>query len=341
MQMRWYSWVILILINAAAILTGRYVRKRYQLLPADRLALIATLLTIDLFLLLRAVILDTSQCPTPVSFACLFNQNLGVLTLGVFVVAASTMYLNVRIKQSEEREANDRRKREAMMMLEASMEEISHNVQHFAHEIGDDEEFLSFPATTFEATFSLFESHTLPHLHHQLINKLRNLHRILVHNKARLTSAAEVDSSLRSVALLDQSGIVELLGVPTWLEAQNPSPLESSEEQGGNGSKVKFDEKVLTHSLRFLMEANFFHRGEIEVPRGLRSFRWLQLSLEDITKFRSYTYFHRTTEVEERDAAEYRTTGMKVFCWIKDSDIEGVEIVAIRTSFRDLAHKPH
>src|SRR5205823_6616837 len=154
----------------------------------------------------------------PVTFACLFNQNLGVLTLGAFLVGAATLYLNLRIKQADERTAEDRLHREAMTLLETALEELTHNVQHFSTHIADDNKFLSFPATTFEATFELLDTYGLTHLNARLTDSLRTLRRILAHNRATLKSLAEINPSLKHVSLLDQVGIVSLAGTKVLLE---------------------------------------------------------------------------------------------------------------------------
>lgn len=337
--MRWFYWLVLAFTNLAVLFGGRLLHKRYKLLSADRLALIAGVLSVDVFLVLRVVILDVSRCAQPVTLACVFNENLGVLTFGVLLVAATTMYLNIRVKQADERQAETSRRSELMRMLKVSMDEIAHNVQHFAYEIDDSDKFLSFPATTFEATFALLEEHSPTHLRTQIITRLSDLRRILAHNRATLSSAAEASVALRPVALLDLTGIVRLSGAHALSMISQPAQSETVQES--TLARIRFDERVLTHSVRFLMEAVFFHQSEVSIPRDLRSFQWLEVFLQEMRDKGNYCYFHKASEVKLERAVDLRAKGSRLFCWIKDRDVEGVEVIGLRTSFRDLYHRRH
>jgi hypothetical protein len=70
-------------------------------------------------------------------------------------------------------------------------------------------------------------------------------------------------------------------------------------------------------------------------------FGWLRRFRSETNAKGSYTYFTRSSEVDDREAARLRASGTRLYCWIKDSDIDNLEIVNLRTAFRDLHHMPH
>src|SRR5207248_1944503 len=121
----------------------------------DKVAIAGVLLGVNTFFLIRAFIIDASQCGQSPTFACLLNTNRGVWTFGALCVAAATLYVNARTKQREEKRADSIRRATASQAITAALDELVHNLQHFAHEVDDNHRFLSFPATTFGATFAL------------------------------------------------------------------------------------------------------------------------------------------------------------------------------------------
>lgn len=150
-----YGWALLILGDVGFIVGAALLRRKRAILPADRIAGLTVVLGMNTFVLLRAFLFDTSACRESPSLACIFNQNRGVLALGALLVAAATVYVNARLKQTEDWRSQTRRKQDALRMLSESIEELVHNLYHFATEVNDELQFISFPATTFEATNAL------------------------------------------------------------------------------------------------------------------------------------------------------------------------------------------
>jgi hypothetical protein len=321
--------------NVLLFVGGSAVRRRRRLLPADQIFAITFILAVDLFVALREFFFELSGCGEAPSLACVLNQNMGVLTLGVVIVTALAVYVGARLKQTEDRRSENKRRAEASRKLCDAVEELVHNLQHFAGEVDDAGEFRSFPPTTFEATFALLESGAATYFHPRFAFRIGTLQRLLVHNRAALTSAAELDPSLKVFSLLDHSGITSF-STTNILRAvrsgASPAPMVGL---------VRLDERIVVHSVRFVMEALYYHEldcgGLLHAPQ----FGWLKDFRADMRRLGGYCYYHKASEIEDGEAADLRSKGMKLYCWIKDGSIEGVEIVGLRISFHDLAHKPH
>ncbi len=90
------------------------------------------------------------------------------------------------------------------------------------------------------------------------------------------------------------------------------------------------------------MEAAYFHENETESGFIAPQFRgWLGDLRSELRTRGSYCYYGKASEADDRTAADLRTRNAKLFCWIKDTEIEGVDVISLRTSFRDLVHAPH
>ena len=350
----WYGWALLVIGNLGFVLGAALLRRKRAILPADRIAGLATVLGVDTFAFLRALLFDSSACGQSPSLACIFNQNRGVLALGALLVAAATVYVNARLKQMEDWRSQARRKREAFRMLSEAIDELVHNLQHFAHQVNDELQFLSFPATTFEATTALSHTGILCYLHPNLTRRLNTLQRILAHNRATLVSAAELDRSLRVFSLLDQTGIVALPAQRVLQELQNQGGAPNSAgpallqpkavtkmERPPLANLLTFDDRIITHSVRFILEAAYFHGRDCARLLMAPQFRWLDDFIIEMKRVGTYGYWHKSSEVQDGDAAELRAAGSRLYCWIVDRSIDGVETIGIRTTLRDLAHMPH
>jgi hypothetical protein len=334
--MLWLRWGLLVAANALLFVGGKALRRRHRLLPADQIFGITSILAIDLFVALREFFFDVSGCGDSPSLACVLNQNIGVLTLGVVIVTAAAVYVGARLKQTEDRRAETKRRGEASRKLCDAVEELVHNLQHFAGEVDDAGEFRSFPATTFEATLALLESGAAAYFHPRFAFRIGTMQRLLAHNRAALTSAAELDPSLKVFSLLDHSGITSF-STTSILRAVRSAGASQAPMVG----LVRLDERIVVYSVRFVMEALYYHERDCGGLLHAPQFGWLKEFRVDMKRLGGYCYYHKASEIEESEAADLRSKGMKLYCWIKDGVIEGVEIVGLRISFHDLAHKAH
>ncbi len=193
-----WCWGLGLLATDIAVVIGlQLVGKRRRFLAADRIGAIAAIFAINVFGVLGAYFLDRSGCKSNPNLGCLLNQNQGAIAFGALIVAALTVYVGARMKQDGERRSNARRHAEAAEALCDAAEELLDNIQHFAYEIDESDRFLSFPATTFQETINLLTSGALSHFHPRLKFHVSTIQRLLTHNRAVLSSAAEFDDSLR------------------------------------------------------------------------------------------------------------------------------------------------
>lgn len=169
-----------------------------------------------------------------------------------------------------------------------------------------------------------------------------------------MVSAAELDRSLKVFTLLDQTGIAALPATSVLRELQNPTQVLTSVDPAHPESKavtkaerlplvnlLSLDDRIITHSVRFLLEAAYFHGRDCAASLIAPQFRWLDDFIAEMKRVGNYSYWHKSSDVNEQEAAELRAAGSRLYCWIVGKPIEGVEAIGIRTTLRDLAHKPH
>jgi hypothetical protein len=345
-NIEWYYWVILAVANIGIYYLILFQKRRYNFLLADLILAFTIPISLDVFLVFYAFLFDSSKCGLSPSITCLLNNNIGVLTIGAILIAGITIYVNARIKQSDEKRRYVQRRLEAFRQLNVALGELKHNLLHFATQIDDDNQFITFPATSFDATFSLFENKTISFFHPILVDRLNTLQRILQHNKATLSAASDLDESIKIISKLDLTGIATISSSCALWEWEK---LEAKQDVDGaiddNNSQRKsilkspiFDERIVTHSVRFIMETAYFHDNETEESFSESSFRCLDKMKKEMKTRGSYFYIGKSSELEEIEAADLRSKGGKLFCWIKDNDVEGIEIIGTRTIFRDLCH---
>lgn len=247
------------------------------------------------------------------------------------------------MKQADERTADARRRKAFLVAIGSSLDELIHNLQHFAHQVDDDHSFKSFPAITFEATFALLHQDIAPFCAPPVLTRIRNLQRITSHNRAILKSAGEVDRSVKIFALLDEAGIVELQRDKWLVKASEPLPGNSSAvADPAPAAPLDYlgcDERVITHSVRAIMELARHHRNGARGIVDAKEFKWLRRFADSDEQ--AWSYYTKSSELDEATQADLRSEGLSLYCWIKDGEIEGVDVIPVRMAFRDMAHRPH
>ncbi len=348
-------WITIISINILFLFLISFLQRKYDILPVDRIATIAILLSADLALLMYVFVLDPTQC-IGAHPGCLINQNQGVLTLGAILIGAITIYVDARLKQVEARHVEIRLKAEAFRKLQSAVDELIHNLFHYAIELDDNLAIVSFPSTTFEATFALMEGDTLSYFSPELSSRLHTLQRILNHNRALLQSSAELNPSLRAISLLDREGtltlsISDILGQlrsqdkPVEMTAtktpEDPTVSTNLQINPSILELVSFDERIITHSVRFIMEVAVYQNKKYyaEFPKPLAKI--FEMLKSEVAKTGYYDYDTKSSEADEDDAAGLRATDSRLYCWVKDKEVEGVDVVPLRTIIRDIRHEPH
>jgi hypothetical protein len=259
--MRWYFWIILLVTDIVVVFAALKVFDRRQFLVADKVGAAAVLLSVNTFLLIKSFVIDGSQCGESPTFACLLNTNRGVWTFGALCVAATTLYVNARMKQREQLMEESKERDSAIKVISASVDELIHNLQHFANEIDDHHKFISFPATSLEATYGLLRGDVATYCSSRIISRIGNLQRITNHNRAMLRSAAELDDSLRTIALMDDEGVAvfsrsKLLRSLERVPVKDKAAVAEYNPPNGrilNFDVVRCDERIITHSVRCVM----------------------------------------------------------------------------------------
>jgi len=341
----WQLWFLLAAADTVAILLLRLPSVSRRLLPVDRVAYIALLIGVNVTMLFSALLVDRSQCGPSPSIACLLNTNRGTWTFGALCVAAATLYVNSRMKQADEHAAEGRRRGAVLLGMSAAIDELVHNLQHFAHQVADDCSFHSFPATTFEATFALLSPDVAAFCAPDVLSRVRHLQRVTNHNRALLRSAGEMDRSLKLIALIDEAGIVKLPRDEWLAKASSPAPSPGAGSGGLDEpstsplAAVRCDERVITHSVRGFMELALHHRHSAHVVLDAPEFKWLRRFADRGPE--RWCYYPKSSDLDGAEEAALRNDGVSLYCWIKDREIEGVEVIPVRVAFRDLAHRPH
>jgi hypothetical protein len=309
---------------------------------------VGVLLTINIFFLLSNFLLDRGQCGQYPSVACLINTNRGLWTFGAMCVASITLYVNARMKQITEGKAEMQRQASAYLAIIAAWEELVHNLQHFSREINDANGFITFPATTFDETYYLCNQELSLYVARDATEYIRILQRITSHNRATLRSIGEIDPDMKLISIMDEIGIVGI-SKTEWLSHMTKSskenkdevdkPLSSVAHSKLNSSplnRVHFDQRIITHSIHCFMAIAYYHPKAVTQLLKHPNFKWLAKHCAGSGY--GHHYQTKSSDVTEAEAAAIRSEGAILYCWIKDVDIDDVEIVPIRMAFRDLAH---
>ncbi len=348
--MQWQYWLVLLIVNVGAGLLLFRANTHRRLLTVDLVAGVAVLLSIDILFILSNFLIDRTQCGSSPTAACLVNSNRGVWTFGAMCVASITLYVNARMKQGDERNAELRRRAHTSTSISAALDELIHNLQHFAREISDDDEFITFPATTLDASYSLCNADTAIYCSPAVLSSIRLIQRITAHNRSILRSIGEVYPAIRPVSILDESGIATFSKM-VWLASMRENTVEKPEGQAPadrDDSKqehrsplhyVRFDPRIVTHSIHCIIAIGLHHPREARHVLERPEFKWLEKLRESAPKH--YYYYAKSSEVSDAESAALRSDGLVLYCWIKDRPIDNVEIVPIRVAFRDLAHGRH
>lgn len=230
----WTGLATLLLLNLAAAFGLRRVPRK-ALLPADRVAIIAMLLSVDVLALMSVFVIDYTQCATSSGrLACLLNENQGVLALVAVLAAAATIYVNARQAQVERREKGVAQRDVAARQIASAADELAHNLQHCTYS-QDDRAFWLASTTRFEETFELLKSPCKENVHPALLERLRNLRRVLEANSATIHGLSGINKQWRAVAALDPNGSLQVH--PRYLAQQVEQTFSPADEDAPEGAK--------------------------------------------------------------------------------------------------------
>lgn len=330
------GWLIIGGADAATLAAFARLRARH-LLPVDKIGILCVLLVLNGFGLLGSFIVDTKGCGPSPSFACLLNNNIGVLSFGAACIAAITLYANSRVNQAREYRSERRREINASRAITAALDETVHNLQHFAYEITDDCRFESFPAIATHATFALLASDIAAYCDPDILSRVRTMQLITSHNRAMVRAAAEADTLMRPIALMDDCGITTFSRAEWLARLGNGGQGEDSGLTSPLGV-VRCDERIITHLVRLMMQISASHPAESAALIAKPQFRWLETFARELKAKQAWWYYPKSSDVNPAVAAKLRSDGLRLYCWINDRPIERVDAVAIRIAFRDLRH---
>lgn len=341
---------VLLTANVASYFLARRVLSRLRVLPTDKVAAFGLLIAGNVFVLLVAFVMDPGECAGSRWLACILNENQGVLALGALVAATATIYANSRQRQESQRQELASAKRRAIRQLRAAADELAHNLQHYSYGSSNENALWIASTSQFVETFELLRPPHHEHLNAALLDRIRTLKRLLDGNRAAIGGLRGAGDRWNIIAALDPCGTLRVS--QRYIRSQLSDDDEPGSSNGGSqedgptsaspiSQAIRFDERIVTHSVRFLMEASVHHPAALGRLLRAPSFKWLEGFRDELRQHRSYAYYPTSSEIGSKEAVGLRAGSGRVYCWANDAQVPGVEIVCVGQSFSDLAHIPH
>lgn len=345
-----YGWVAMLLFDVVFVVLFRKHARSFFKIKIDMIAVFVCFVSANIFMLIIAFVVDTSGCSERPILACILNSNRGVWMFGALCIAVATLYFNTRMKESDSLSEERNRERSAEQLLIAASDEIVHNLQHFAYEIDENCEVISFPATSFESTFELKNSELSTYISRGVLKHVENLRRVTNHNLAIMNTVRAVDPVLKITTLMDDIGILTF-SRHKWIEwhkekhsgsnnVESQKTLDNNEDPSISKG-VFFDGRIIAHMIRTLAMIAANYPSTIGHLTEDNCLNWLSLAASEINEKGGMWFTYRTSKITDSDGADIRSRAATVFCWINDSSVDGADVVPIRAEFRDLYHRNH
>jgi|GEM_PF-3732665 len=334
-EIAWYIWLIAGLANATFFPLWAPLSRKLRLLSADRILGYSLLLLFDMILLSYAFVLEVSVVGGVLNIGRTINDNQGVLGLLGVLVAAYAIYITIRSQQFEAAHKRIDEENEVEKAVTTTVDEIIHNLQHFARQIAKDSSYLAFPATNFSNLFSLQNERWKRFIPIRIQYRINTLKMILNSNRAILHAASDLDSSIALFSRLDYSGITSISEACVIFKVERD---ETGKVKDPKWQQPHFDERVTTHLVRILLELAIEYPNVRNYLKSENLFSWIDDFFGGIKKHSGYWYYSKSSEVPESDQRRLRVDKEPLYCWDADKPIEGVNMVSLRTTILDLEH---
>ena len=267
---------------------------------------VATLATATAVALLATAyfwVFQAAGCSGHSDFGCLLNVNQGVLTLVALLTAAVAVWASLLTTEANRRQARRVALTRARETLVATLDEIRHNLEHVALACREDGSLSGIPQLSVRSMEYLLGPEIRPYFLSDLLRRAD----MALRNYERFQRAAS-RSSVAAIA---------------------PQQYHSVLWEGSLGPFV-------AQSVHFLIVAGAGYRAwsEAELRRpGLQDI--LRLS-DRLAADREYYYENRSSEVDDRALAELRAHDAPLVCWVRDRDLDGVDVIELYRRFSDL-----